>query len=476
MTTAPLIALLITVLVAFVTLNNWRYGLLCIIAIGVLQDVLRKLTPDVPSYYIVWSMVIFGGVALVAVSRNAVGSLRVLWFGDRKLKGAFYLYFLVISLHLVHSFIRWGEPVIPVFGLIFYFGPILALLVVQAFAREQRWMARFINTYLIVMVPVCLTVYLSPAFKESIPILRDVGSFLGRELIIYDVGTILYSYPGLLRVGELAAFHAATCTALLASLLYHRNVTLFRRIAYIALMVALVGAIVLTGRRKMLMALSIFLVLQFFLLNVLRSGVTRRLLLVLLLGSSAAAGFGFMSQGESSSLYLERGATVFGDVGQRADMSVMLFQSAMGRSSWLGLGAGTASQGMRYSGADMSLYVGGSNESGIGYLAVELGLPGVLAIAWLIFNLARVLWRQLQRVARINDSNLVEAVSYTALLVANMATFATATQLYGDYFVLIILGVFAGGLYGAIYDARKKQLLLLRYAMLQQRYQMPAAS
>jgi len=468
MSYAPLAALLITALVALTTLHNWRYGLLCIIGIGVLQDVLRKLTPAVPSYYLLWSMLMFMGVAVVAIARNELGSIRRLWFRDTQLESAFLLYLLLVLLHVVHSLVRWGSPVMPVFGLIFYLGPLLALWLVMAFARQPGWMERFIATYLCIMVPVSLTIYLSLLFHESIPVLRDVGSFLGQQLIIYDVGTILYSYPGLLRVGEIAAFHAAACAALLSMLLYQRNTARFKQLAYLALIVLLVGAIVLTGRRKMLMALSIFWVLQFVLLGVLRRGFTKRLLLVAALGLTFAVGIEVMSEGDSSALYLERGTSVFGEVGARVDTSLMLFQSALGRSSWLGLGAGTASQGMRYTGIDMLRFVGGSSESGVGYIAVELGLPGIVVIAWLVWHLTRVLWKMLKRLAKAGDHNFLQAVTYTAFLVANLATFVTATQLYGDYFVLIVLGVFAGGLYAAIHNGVKKQLLLT-YLLVQDR-------
>jgi hypothetical protein len=158
------------------------------------------------------------------------------------------------------------------------------------------------------------------------------------------------------------------------------------------------------------------------------------------------------------------------------ETSVDLFQSALNRSSWLGLGAGVASQGMRYTGVDMFRYVGGSSESGIGLIAVELGLPGILVLAWLALNVARVLWTGLQMIAQVDDTLLIQSVSYLALLLANVATFATATQLYGDYFVLITLGVLAGGLYACVYRASRRQLLIqyLRSTLSRQEYAAPA--
>lgn len=456
MTYAPVLALLISALVVVITMNNWRYGLLSIIAIGVLQDVLRKLTPEVPPYYIVWSMAIFGIVAVIALSRNALGGVRDLWMGDNTLRIAFYLYFFIVSVQCLHSLIRWGSPIVPLFGAIFYLGPVVALLVVIGFARQELWLDRFIKTYLVIMVPVCLTVYLSLLFKDAVPMLRDVGSFLGRELIIYDVGTILYSYPGLLRVGEIAAFHAAVCCAFLSMLLLQKRGWMSGRLWYAMLIILLVGAIILTGRRKMLMALCIFWVLQFYFLSFMRRGMSRQLIAILVTGLVFSIGIGFFGEGETS-LYLQRGSTVFAGLNERLPTAFNLFSSAIGRSDGLGLGAGVAAQGARFAGIDNSMLVGGASESGLGLLVVELGLPGFFIVLWLLINLARVCMSKMKAVSEIDDHLLLYTVSFAALLLANMATFAVATQLYGDYFVLITLGVVAGMFYSTINLAMKQR-------------------
>lgn len=464
---APYVAAFVSFMVALVTLWNWRYGFLCIIAVGVLQDVLRKLTPGVPAYYIVWSMALFGVIAVVALWKKQVGRLNQLWLGNQALQTVFILYFVLITLQIVHSLVRWSTPIVPLLGGIFYLAPFLALLIVLAYARDMIWVRRFIYTYLAIMVPVCLTVYLSLWFKDSVPVLRDVGEFIGRQLVIYDVGTVLYSYSGFLRVGEIAAFHAATSAAFLTIFIYESHRGVAYRVACAALIVLLVGAIVLTGRRKMLMALSIFWVLQFYLMTVLRKGTSRQAIVLLILGLPLSVGIGFLGGDGSFSLYLERGGSVFSSVGARAETAIMLFWSALDRSGGLGLGAGVASQGMRYTGVDLTRYVGGASESGIGYIALELGVPGIIVMVLFVIVIARVFWRKLKFVARVDEGLLVYAASFAALLVANMATFITATQLYGDYFVLIVLGIIAGCLYSSIYLASDKVRLLFLLHQLQ---------
>lgn len=452
MTLGPILAVLITFATLAVSLVNWRYGFLCVVVIGVLQDVLRKITPQAPPYFIVWSFTVFALVVGISVFQAGLPRVRLIWMRDNGLKQAFMLFFALIAIYSLYSLVLWQTLVYPVFGLIFYIGPIVALLVVITFASQPGWVKRFINVYLWIMVPAALSVYLSLWFKDVAPVLRDVGSFTGQELIIYDVGTILYSYPGLFRVGEIAAFHAATSAAFLSILMQEKNRVLYQRVFHGVLILLLVGAIVLTGRRKMLMAISLFFCLQIFLLSIARRGFSRQTLALLILGVLFSVGVGYFGKGEKSGLYLQRGTTVFQSVGDRSDFAVQMLQSALGRANYIGLGAGVASQGARFTSAgdNTTLYVGGSSESGIGYIAVELGVPGLLVLGWLGFNLLRVLKARMRVLADVDQQALLYAVSFIALLIANMATFMVATQLYGDYFVLITLGVIAGLLYATI--------------------------
>ena len=124
-----------------------------------------------------------------------------------------------------------------------------------------------------------------------------------------------------------------------------------------------------------------------------------------------------------------------------------LVQSAWYRSRGLGVGAGVAGQGGRYAGGGGAEAVGGAAEAGLGFIIVELGLPGVLAMVWLMFLLVRRLWQGLRLLAWVNPPLLVYAVSFAALLMANLATFGVAVQLFSDYAVLITLGLTAGMLF-----------------------------
>lgn len=441
----------ITLVMIALAVGDWRKGLLAILVLGVLQDVFRKLTPGVPAYYLLWTTAMFGVVFAAAYARRAVRGLRPLYLRDARLKTAWSMFFVLVLAQAVHALARWGNPQVPMLGLLFYLGPVAALLLGAGYTRSERRIKTFLTAYVLIMAPAALTVYLSVDYGEQWPVLKDIGAFVGREMIIYDVGTALKSHPGLFRVGEIAAWHAATA-AIFLIVLATRSPSLTFRILAGLLVVALVGAIVLTGRRKMLMALTIFLVAQWSLLALVRKGVTRQTVTLLVLGLLGSFALILLDPQERSSqpaLYLERGVTVFEETGERFQTALDLLQSALVRSAGIGLGAGIAAQGTQYAG-DTSAAVGGAAEAGLGRIVIELGIPGALIILLLLYCLAWRLWRGFVILARVSDRLSYYAVSFAALLIANIVTFTVATQVYGDHYVLIVLGLVAGMLFALV--------------------------
>ena len=459
----PYVALAISFLMLALIMTDWRRALPWLFGIGVLQDVLRKLTPNVPAAYILWIGAMFALVALVAYSQGALrGRWRALALGDADLLQAWSLFALVVVAQAAHAVLRWGNPLIGVLGVLFYLGPILALMVGMAYAQTQARIDRLLGTYVLIMVPASLTVYLSVDYGMQWPVLRDVGAFTGSQIIIFHGGQALESLSGVFRVGELAAWHAATSIAFL-SILVLRRPSLIRIIGAGVLGVLLVGAIVLTGRRKMLMTLTVFFSFQWVLFMLLRRGVSRLSGAMLAFALILAVGFSLLGHEEwdlasPSAAYVDRGLTVFETTDERLDTTWNLVQSAWSRSGGIGVGAGMAGQGSRFAGggAVAAQAVGGSAEAGLGFIIVELGLPGVLALFWLMFVLVRRLWQGLRMLARVNDQWLLYAVSFAALLIANLATFGVAVQLYSDYVVLITLGLVAGMMFTLV-DAGIRQ-------------------
>jgi hypothetical protein len=426
------------------TLSDWRKGLLAVLLVGVLQDVLRKLTPGVPSYFILWAMLVYVFVVLTVFLTRSFPEWRLLFLGDRRVRMAWIIFTVLIVIQLVHAFLRFGGIAVPAFGALFYLGPPLAMLVGAGFANGDWRIHQFLLTYVSIFTPVCLSVYLSPVFQDAWPVLREVGSFVGKELTIFQgYGVSLKSFSGLMRVGEIASWHAATAAMFLAILALNSPSTA-RRVFWSVLILLLIGAIILTGRRKMLMALSIFFVAQWVLMARFRRGMGRLSIMLLVIGTLASYTFTLLEPASPTVHYVERGTTVFGDADDRLSTSVMLMKSAFNRSGGIGLGAGAGSQGAQYAGVDQSTAVGGSAESGLGKLMVEIGIPGIVISLLLLFVVGHRVLKNLRWVGRMGEKYLVYQVSFSAFMFANMMTFMVATQVFGDLFILIILGTVGG--------------------------------
>lgn len=434
--------LLVAIMVAFA---NWRLGVFAMIAVAVLQDPLRKLVPGQPAWFVLGAAMVFAVLAFAAWTRGAVITLRPLYLGDRGLRTAWHLMIFIVVVQVFHAFVRWGSPALPVLGILVYFGPVVAILVGVAFAESERAVRRFMFGYVLIVAPACLTVYLSLDYSDAWPVLRDIGSFTGAQLVIYDVGTVLESNPGTFRAGEIAAWHAATAAIFLIILAARDRSVAFRIVAGL-LVIALVGAIILTGRRKMLMALTIFLVTQWGLLAIYRRGAGRLTITILILGILGSFGWTLLDPASEPSLYVQRGLTVFEEAGERVGTALQLLQSAIYRTAGLGFGAGVTAQGAQHVGGAVSA-AGGASEAGLGKLIIELGIPGALvAMLLLVLTMLRLIGG-FRLLGQADERFLYYAASFAAFLTANAATFAVATQVYGDLFVLIMLGLVTGMLF-----------------------------
>ena len=114
------------------------------------------------------------------------------------------------------------------------------------------------------------------------------------------------------------------------------------------------------------------------------------------------------------------------------------------RQGLFGGGLGIASQGAHF--FQSNSIAGGSGEGGFGKVMVELGLPGLLILIWLAFSIIRYILRCLNLASQhfVDSKLLVLVLGVFAFLIVNAMTFSVATQLYGDFFVLILLGLVSG--------------------------------
>jgi hypothetical protein len=146
----------------------------------------------------------------------------------------------------------------------------------------------------------------------------------------------------------------------------------------------------------------------------------------------------------SYSYYAQRSGSVTSDVSDRfVNIGLETVEWAINSYGWLGGGLGVASQGAQHFGGGADVY-GGAGEAGPGKITAELGVPGLLVAIWFAISAIRYAWLVLVYVSMRSAATARLAYGLVAFLLANVAVFFVATQVFGDVFVLIMLGMLAG--------------------------------
>jgi hypothetical protein len=445
------IALLL--IAGLLTMLDWRKGMVMCVLVGIAQDPLRKLAPNQPVYYVLMVGVIFGiawiraALMRVPLSPSAISGWR------QDLKVPFSLFVFWVCVQAMHSFARYGSIVMPGIGLLVWLAPIPAVVLAYQFAMRRgvtgvrRWMVLYIITALVSLSGV----YLEYAGVKW----RSLGE-IGEGQIIYDVGTVLKAYSGFYRASEIAAWHAAAIACFIFILSIGKRATVFRVLVAFALIAMLVSLGILTGRRKMLVEITVFISIYFFLVAWLQRGLARLAMVMLAAG---AVGYVFivgfvapdlvqssyskrmsMENGQRIEGYAARGQSVFADLPARVNaVGVRPVIFAVETFGWLGAGLGTGSQGTNDI-AEANNIPRWAAEGGLGKVAMELGVPGLVLAVWLLSALARHIRRTLLAMTRASPQHARVSFGLIAFLLANAATFSVATQAYSDLFVLLILG------------------------------------
>lgn len=447
------LAIALLLVAGLLTMLDWRKGLVMCVLIGIAQDPLRKLAPNQPLYYVVLVGVIFGvawiraALVRVPLSPNSIQGWR------QNLKVPFSIFVFLVLAQAMHSFVRYGSAVMAGIGLLVWLAPIPAVVLAYQYAMRRGMLG--VRRLLLLYILIAL-VSLSGVYFEYVGFQWPTLGEIGAGIIIYDVGTVLKAYSGFYRASEIAAWHAAAIACFIFILSVGKRATLMRVVVALGLIALLVSLGILTGRRKMLVEITIFISVYLFLIAWLQRGMARLAVAILAAGAIGYVGIvGFVApdlvqRAYTKSMHVEnaqkiegyaaRGQSVFVDLPARVNaVGVQPVISAVETFGWFGAGLGTGSQGTNdiAEAHDIDRWAA---EGGLGKIAMELGVPGLLLVLWLLIALAKHLRRQLAATAKISPQHSRMAYGLVAFLVANAATFTVATQAYSDLFILLILG------------------------------------
>lgn len=451
MTLAITVAILL--LAGLLVLADWRRVLLVLVPVALLMDPLRKLTPGEPVFFVVLVGIVFAVAALEA-TRSGVPLLpRYIWGWKLYLSAPFGIFVAVVLIQGVHSFVRNDSFVIPLIGLSSYLTPFVALcLVYQIVVRSPN---NLLNNFFWLYVA-CVFLALTTLYLDYVGYNWAILGEVGTGMIIFDStsGAKLSAYAGIFRSSEVAAWHAATVVCFFGIWIVNQRLTVAKAVMATFFIAAVIGLGIITGRRKFLVEIVVFAsAYAAFLLYFARGlrvallpsfvGLVIFLAFTLWFPQGPGDRYATALQGEVYANYVSRTKSVFTDIPTRfVELGIAPITWAYNRYGILGGGVGVGSQGTTYFGGEVE----GAAEGGLGKIWLELGALGFVAIAWLGLAFARHIWHVLKIVNSRSRPLGRVSCGLASFLVANVAAFTVATQIFSDMFVLILLGTALGAL------------------------------
>jgi hypothetical protein len=448
-----LLALALLIMFVVPSVMSWKRGLVMCVIMGIAQDPMRKLAPDQPLFYVLLVGAVFATAWIRAALDKVPLTPSAIQGWRRYLKAPFAIFVMLVLLQAALSFGRYGSFTMTGIGLLIWMAPIPAVMLAYQYAIRgglaavRQWMGVYVFFALLSLSGV----YFQYAGYDW-PVLGEIGA----GQIIYDVGLALKAYSGFYRASEIAAWHAAAIACFGFVLAIGKKATVLRVVFTIAFIALIVSLGILTGRRKMLLEIAVFISTYMFLFAWMQQGMAKlamTLLAMLVVGYVLIVGFvapDLVQHSYSKSMTLEnssgiagyavRGQSVLADVPDRfRAMGVQPIISAVETYGWLGAGLGTGSQGTSEIVRNLNLDRWMS-EGGLGKITMELGVPGLLVALWLAIALARHLRMHLIAATKSSPQHARMAYGLLAFLVANVATFSIATQAFSDLFILLIIG------------------------------------
>ena len=277
---------------------------------------------------------------------------------------------------------------------------------------------------------------------------------MGTGILITFEGASKSGASGLWRTSEIASWHLAAAACFCIVLTFSdRDVGW--QILYVSTAVVFSVLSVTTGRRKSQVLIVAFLGIYLLIFSRQASPASRERIIMSVLGG-AGISFAIVSMllldmlGSNFDIFLDRATTSAEGIGDRVQsqgLSALLRGFEVGGGLGLGLGAGT-NLGNFNAGADRSTIqsLGFVSEGGGGRLVVELGIPGILLIGWILILSMQMIWRNFKLIRFLPSEDIALITGTLSFGLANIIFFFSAAQLYTDPFVLIVLGVSFGSI------------------------------
>lgn len=407
-----------------------------VIPVGFLQEPIRKSIVEQPVTVQLAAVIVFGLAMMAAIASLGSPTLRPLTGRSQTRKRILLMFFGLICLESMHSLLRFGTIMVPLLGLLSYLLPIPALWVAHKFVQKPGDIRKYLLLYMICAFIMTLGVTLNYRGIES-PLFKQIGD--SPMVVYHQVVGVVELYCGLMRSPEVAAWHAATlgCFSVIVAFSFRGLVA---RLLCPFFLIYAFSTVALTGRRKALAIMVLFGAIYLLgLILAKRRSVRLAAIVAGVISLMVIAATAYLSPESSApSPHLERTATAFDDAGERFE------KLGLGSVIWayyaggpFGLGTGAGAQGSQHiAGVETQ----GSAEGGLGRITLELGPLGlILAILCSIAVATQARYCAVDA-ANYSSEMMRVTLGLLAFIGANVPIFIGAAQIFGDPFILIILG------------------------------------
>jgi hypothetical protein len=436
----PIVFAAFLALAVMVSITDWRRGVLMLVVIGALQDPVRKLTPGTPVAVSMSVIVLYGAIILATQARlqkalsDFTRRFSAVW-------AAFGLVIFFLVLAAMNGLATQGVALwrVPLVSLFIYLAPLPAILIGYAYTDREEAIYGFMKFYaLVTSVALTGTVFEYLRFGwKALGMVQQVGDY-----IRYLPGIQVRMLSGFYRGPDIMAWHASTLTCIAIAMIVRSGIS---RGSWPWMVAAGWGCFnsVISGRRKAIYFVAVFAAA--FIWRYFRRLKFQQVGAFLAAAVALAFVVNQIAENQESSVYTRAALTTQEEVAERLEGGLGETISQFGV---LGAGLGVATQGAYHFAREASGdAVFGWQEGGLGKLAVELGLPGLLAFALLGWRVLLMM----NRIARQPDlpgTSQVGRAMLFGLIIANIANFLASAQAYSDPVLTLLTAFFAGCLFG----------------------------
>jgi hypothetical protein len=402
-----------------VALVDWRRGWLLAVLCGVLQDPARKMTPGTPVVMSL-SIILVYAVVLFAAQSELQAHMRDFLRRFANLYAAGILVIVFLALAAVNGIATFGISLwkVPALSLFIYCIPIPAVLLGYAWLQREEQLEKLFRFYAVVTSVALIGTPLE-YFGVSSPSLGTVGIDFNLRFI---KGVEVRLLSGFYRAPDIMGWHAATlaCVGVIMALRY-RALTK----SWPWMLAAAWGFLncVMSGRRKAIYMFAVFAAA--FLWRYIRRLKIAEAFAFVLVGAILAGVMHQVRQNEDAGVYA-RGATT------TQEELLTRLEGGLGETviqyGFMGAGLGTATQGTQHLSGGVGF---GWQEGGLGKLAIELGVPGLLAIVITVLVMMQLLLK-ITRHPDIPESSQLMRVGLFAMFMGDAVTFLASAQAYSD--------------------------------------------